>query len=386
MRRSCPRLRWQLLAGIGKVESDHGRSPAPGVRRGVNRHGCCAGPMQFNLTNGPPSTWDTFKRPGDSVYDPADAIPAAARKLCANGLTDPATSGTDPCPSVRGTPAEHRAVKRYNNACWYVHQVLVLADRYTREEPQDATARDPFVRALTSNPHIQTTASHGCDPAPDLASGRLDLRVQALLAALAERHSIRISCLPTGHSTYVKGTRRVSNHTVWRAVDLDQSTGSRSARRARRRGGWWSGWTGFGQAAVAGVHPDVDGGVLAKQVLDPLGLDRGLVVHPARPHRARPQRAALAVADRGGLDRVLLALARHERAPPRPLGTRPADLRRSAVHAQLDPVRGGVGDPIRQGPQPHAGLPGDREPARGQQRPHLPHRAGGAAADQRGVA
>ncbi|HZC98904.1 MAG TPA: hypothetical protein VFA46_01525, partial [Actinomycetes bacterium] len=25
---ACPRLSWQLLAGIGKVESDHGRSPA----------------------------------------------------------------------------------------------------------------------------------------------------------------------------------------------------------------------------------------------------------------------------------------------------------------------------------------------------------------------
>jgi hypothetical protein len=237
MRRSCPRVRWQVLAGIGKVESDHGRSSAPGVRSGVNRHGCCAGPMQFNLTNGPPSTWDAFKRPGDSVYDSADAIPAAARKLCANGLADPPSGGVDPCPSVRGTPAEHWALKRYNNACWYVHQVLTLADRYTREEPQDAAPRDPFVRTLTRNPRITTTTSHGCDPAPDLASGRLDLRVQGLLAALAERHRIRISCIRTGHSAFVKGTRRVSNHTLWRAVDLDQidrqpvSVNSPAARR-----------------------------------------------------------------------------------------------------------------------------------------------------------
>jgi len=63
MTRSCPRLRWQVLAGIGKVESDHGRSRAPGVRSGLNRFGCCAGPMQFNLTNGPPSTWDAYARP-----------------------------------------------------------------------------------------------------------------------------------------------------------------------------------------------------------------------------------------------------------------------------------------------------------------------------------
>src|SRR4051812_9506666 len=40
----CHNLTWQLLAGIGKVESNHGRSSAPGVRSGVNRFGCCAGP------------------------------------------------------------------------------------------------------------------------------------------------------------------------------------------------------------------------------------------------------------------------------------------------------------------------------------------------------
>src|SRR5689334_14743008 len=40
---------WTVLAAIGAIESDHGRSPAPGVRSGVNAFGCCAGPMQFNL-------------------------------------------------------------------------------------------------------------------------------------------------------------------------------------------------------------------------------------------------------------------------------------------------------------------------------------------------
>jgi hypothetical protein len=79
-----------------------------------------------------------------------------------------------------------------------------------------------------------TTTTHGCDPAADLASGRLDLRVQALLAALAERHRIRISCLRTGHSR-VKGTRRVSNHTVWRG-DLDLVDGHPVSRRN------WAAW------------------------------------------------------------------------------------------------------------------------------------------------
>jgi hypothetical protein len=218
----CRGLTWQVLAAIGKVESDHGRSSAPGVRSGVNAFGCCAGPMQFNLRNGPPSTWDTWGR--GNVYDPADAIPAAARKLCGDGLARPDQVQSDPCPTVRGSAALHVALKRYNNACWYVHEIVTLAQRYTAagRAPAPASSSDPFVLALVHSPNITSTRSHGCDPAADLASGRLDLRVQSLLAVIAERHTIRLSCLRTGHSRNVKGTNRMSNHTVWRAVDIDR--------------------------------------------------------------------------------------------------------------------------------------------------------------------
>jgi hypothetical protein len=223
---TCPSLSWQVLAAIGKIESDHGRSSAPGVRSGVNRFGCCAGPMQFNLTNGPPSTWDTWGTGIRAhVYDPAHAIPAAARKLCGDGLAQPEAVGRDPCPQVLGPAALHRALKRYNNACWYVHEVVTLAGRYTTTSPTPSPARDPFVRALVANPNIATTTSRGCNPRPDLASGRLDLRVQSLLAVIADRHHIRLSCLRSGHSRFVKGTTRVSNHSVWRAVDIDRVDG-----------------------------------------------------------------------------------------------------------------------------------------------------------------
>jgi hypothetical protein len=105
---------WAVLAGIGKIESDHGRSSAPGVRSGVNRHGCCAGPMQFNLTDGPPSTWDTFGR--GNVYDPADAVAAAGRKLRAQGARR----------------ALDRALHAYNHDWGYVASVKALARRYQR--------------------------------------------------------------------------------------------------------------------------------------------------------------------------------------------------------------------------------------------------------------
>jgi hypothetical protein len=220
---ACPRLTWQVLAGIGKVESDHGRSSAPGVHSGLNRAGCCAGPMQFNITNGPPSTWDAFGR--GSPYDPGAAIPAAARKLCANGLALRAEP-PDPCPHVLGSPALHLALKRYNNACWYVHEVITLARRYTATTGQVmASGRDPFLVALAHNRRLAMTRARGCDPAADLAAGRLDVRVVSLLAALTDRHAIRVSCLRTGHSRFVRGTRRISNHTVWRAVDIDRVDG-----------------------------------------------------------------------------------------------------------------------------------------------------------------
>jgi len=247
---ACRGLTWQVLAAIGKVETNHGRSSAPGVRSGVNRFGCCAGPMQFNIRNGSPSTWDTWGTGVVAqVYDPAHAIPAAARKLCADGLARPQQIRTDPCPNVVGSAALHTAIKRYNNACWYVHEVVTLAGRYTSTAPVLAPtpSKDPFVRALVHNKRITTTSSHGCDPAADLASGRLDLRVQSLLAVLAERHTIRLSCLRTGHSRFVKGTTRVSNHTVWRAVDIDVVDGqpvSRRSRAARALALWLDGLQG----------------------------------------------------------------------------------------------------------------------------------------------
>lgn len=110
---------WTILAGIGSIETNHGRSTLPGVRAGLNTFGCCAGPMQFNLTNGPPSTWETYATDGDgdgrlSPYSPADAIASAARKLVADGA-----------------PLDYRrALLRYNHDPAYVEAVLRRAAWY----------------------------------------------------------------------------------------------------------------------------------------------------------------------------------------------------------------------------------------------------------------
>jgi hypothetical protein len=110
---------WEYLAAIGKVETDHGRAKLPGVKSGVNAYGCCAGPMQFNVTNGPPSTWDSFGVDGNKdgaklPYDPEDAIPSAAEYLKASGA-----------------PGDwDKAIFAYNHASWYVAEVKAWAERY----------------------------------------------------------------------------------------------------------------------------------------------------------------------------------------------------------------------------------------------------------------
>ena len=96
-----------VLAAIGWIETQHGRSTAPGVRSGVNAFGCCAGPMQFSLV-GAPSTWQSFGVDGNrdgrrSPYDPADAIPAAARYLRASGAPPTTAPPCSPTTTPTGT-------------------------------------------------------------------------------------------------------------------------------------------------------------------------------------------------------------------------------------------------------------------------------------------
>jgi Transglycosylase SLT domain len=116
--RTCPGLTWEVLAGIGTMESNNGRSHARGVHQGKNRKGA-EGPMQFE-----PGTFAEYAvridRSGRlTPYNPPDAIFTAARMLCADG----AASGT--LPKLKG------AIYAYNHAHWYVTDVLAIAARYT---------------------------------------------------------------------------------------------------------------------------------------------------------------------------------------------------------------------------------------------------------------
>ncbi|MGF1599989.1 MAG: peptidoglycan DD-metalloendopeptidase family protein [Acidimicrobiales bacterium] len=142
----CPGLPWQVLAGVGKVESNHGRYGGATVRAdgrveppiiGIPLNGTngtaripdtddgtydgdtvwdrAVGPMQFI-----PSSWANFgvDGNGDGVRDPhniADAVHAAVRHLC------PAGTVTD----------IEAALFSYNRSTAYVATVLDWAARYT---------------------------------------------------------------------------------------------------------------------------------------------------------------------------------------------------------------------------------------------------------------
>ncbi|TMK99069.1 MAG: hypothetical protein E6G34_06095 [Actinobacteria bacterium] len=92
-------VNWLLIASIHRQESAF--STAPGIYHGLNFAHCCGGPMQFNVTNGPISTWqlvaDSYiygARPRSydhktplhpSLYDDFDSIMAAAHLLSVDG-------------------------------------------------------------------------------------------------------------------------------------------------------------------------------------------------------------------------------------------------------------------------------------------------------------
>jgi len=121
---------WVILAGIGKVESDDGRSTLPGVQNGANAFGA-AGPMQIGIRGAAGNQWggapvhpasqrvNGVATDGDgdgiaSVYDPADAIAGAAKYLIEHG--------------VQSDPAG--AVFAYNHSASYVQLVMSFAGTY----------------------------------------------------------------------------------------------------------------------------------------------------------------------------------------------------------------------------------------------------------------
>jgi hypothetical protein len=111
-------LDWAVLAGIGRVECDHGRDPAPSCTvEGQLNYAGAGGPAQFLV-----STWQRYGitaigQGSPDMWRPSDAIFSMANYLRA-----------------AGAPGDYeRAIYAYNHAWWYVADVLAWAHRYHAE-------------------------------------------------------------------------------------------------------------------------------------------------------------------------------------------------------------------------------------------------------------
>jgi cell wall-associated NlpC family hydrolase len=134
---------WTILAGIGTVESDNGRTLLPGVHSGHNAFGA-AGPMQIGIGGAAGNVWgglpvhpatqvvngvaaDEDGGPNADVYDPADAIAGAAKYLLEF--------------QVQTNPAG--AIFAYNHLQSYVQSVLFYASAYSGGNFSVASAQLP---------------------------------------------------------------------------------------------------------------------------------------------------------------------------------------------------------------------------------------------------
>ena len=124
-----------MLAGIGKVECDHGRDPDPACwQEGHTNPAGAGGPMQFLA-----ATWQEYglSARGSGTPDrwnPADAIVSAANFLKQNGAPD-------------NIPA---AVFAYNHSQAYVQQVLAWAGLYTTAYSGSSSTRIATTGAATA--------------------------------------------------------------------------------------------------------------------------------------------------------------------------------------------------------------------------------------------
>ncbi|MEV0380769.1 bifunctional lytic transglycosylase/C40 family peptidase [Nonomuraea sp. NPDC050643] len=158
-------VQWNILAAVGKRETDHGRSTLPGVQSGTNYAGA-AGPMQFLISTWGgkaritmSSTFNGYASDGDGdgvgdVYNPADAILGAAKMLKRNGAPE----------NVR------RALFVYNRAWWYVDQVEEIARKY----------------AKSGDLKVPPQASEDCDE-PLIEAAPSDVVARIMQYALAQR-------------------------------------------------------------------------------------------------------------------------------------------------------------------------------------------------------
>ena len=205
---------WAYLAGIGKIETDHGSLSATGVLSGQNAHGCCAGPMQIHNGFGAgTATWAQYRVDGDAdgrtdIYDVDDAVWTAARLERASGA-----------------PRDwRRAIFAYNHAGWYVDRVVEQAQRYLAEGAAGSGAAG--TREVRSDGRWLVAL-------PGFPGERCDARIVRDVRWLVATFGLFVSDCFGGHPHAIAG-----EHPLGLAVDVSPVDGNwgRTQRLAARFG------------------------------------------------------------------------------------------------------------------------------------------------------
>jgi len=243
---------WQLLAAIGSVESFHGRDPGAYV---PHTHGVL-GPMQFQAGSnksarrvdaagdqGFGGTWGIWRKssghPPYRMDSPDDEIAAAAAKIAYDAgsahLWPRALWRYNALHSYRRTVLRRAAHFGMSSACGLLRQseqaplnppaaTAATTTTATLQTPAAATLGDAL--AATPESLLATDAiAFAPAAADDIAHHVADQRLVSLLAWIAQRHSIVVTIIRTGHAKYVSGTHKISNHWYGRAATISQVDG-----------------------------------------------------------------------------------------------------------------------------------------------------------------
>lgn len=162
---------WSYLAGVGKIECDHGRLTATGCHRGEQNFAGAAGPAQFLA-----GTWAMYGVDADGdgrrdIYGAADAVFGMANYLRASGA-----------------PGDwRRALFAYNHSQQYVSDVIAQAERYRRAGTSTTSP--------ASAPETVTALPGGTwlVPIPGSPGETCDARIVNDVLALQRRWGIRVS-------------------------------------------------------------------------------------------------------------------------------------------------------------------------------------------------
>lgn len=175
------KIPWEVLAGIGKEECDHGRNPDPSCTpqpgaRGPGVANCCgaSGPMQIGVGGASTDNYDKLRRYlSDSSLGPHD--PTTAVQLAALYLLKFAGA-----PTGQPIDAYRAAILGYNHDPAYVDRVLADAHAY---QGAGTAAFGPSCSAVLGTPLVPGTKARILPSGDAAAPADAPIVVQDMIAA-----------------------------------------------------------------------------------------------------------------------------------------------------------------------------------------------------------